>query len=206
MPLVTTRASVAYGAGFGKVLGSGVAPDLGAMFPIGMAQVGSAGVAYVDFTSIPSTYTHLQIRILAKSQRANAYGSTIWIYFNGDYAPTIPSSYNFHFMGADGSSTSAAYYSNNTATTYGIVGGGAMGTTATNVASASIIDIHDYKNTSKYKTVRTLWGEDNNSLGNISIYSGLWQNTAAVTSIRVYADNYTFAQFSSIALYGIKGE
>ena len=56
MPLVTTRASVAYGAGFGKVLSAGGAVDTGAMFPIGLYQVGSGGVASVTFSAIPQTY------------------------------------------------------------------------------------------------------------------------------------------------------
>ena len=205
MPLVTTRASVAYGAGFGKVLSAGGAADLGVMFPLGMHQVGSAGVAYVDFTSIPSTYTHLQIRMIAKSQRVNTYGSTVWAYFNGDYAPSSPTNYVFHFLTGDGATASAGAYPN-TNVNYSVVAGQAMGTNSTNIATVSVLDILDYKNTSKYKTARTIYGEDTNGAGEMTIASGVWLNTAAITSIRVQVDNsYNFAQYSSIALYGIKG-
>jgi hypothetical protein len=178
--------------------------DSGAMFPIAMVQVGSAGQAYVDFTSIPSTYTHLQVRMIAKSQRVNSYGSTVWAYFNGDYAPSNPTNYNFHSLSGDGASATSAAYTN-TNVGYGAYAGGAMGTSATNNVTTSIIDILDYKNTSKNKTVRTLMGEDTNGAGQITLFSSLWQNTAAITSIRFYPDNYNFAQYTSIALYGIKG-
>jgi len=178
--------------------------DNGAMFPLGMVQVGSGGVAYVDFTSIPSTYTHLQVRMIAKSQRANTYGSTVWAYFNGDYAPSTPTNYDFHLLSGDGSSASSAGYTNTTVG-YGAYAGNAMGTNSTNIVSANIMDILDYKNTNKYKTVRTFLGEDTNGAGQIALFSSLWQNTAAITSIRVKVDStYNFAQYSSIALYGIK--
>ena len=178
--------------------------DTGVMFPLGMVQVGAAGAAYVDFTSIPSTYTHLQVRMICKSQRANNYGSTVWAYFNGDYAPSSPTNYNFHFLSGDGSTASSGAYAN-TNVGYGAYAGNAMGTTATNVPSVNIMDILDYKNTNKYKTVRTLFGEDRNGGGQVALYSSLWQNTTAISSIRFYPDNYYFAQYTSIALYGIKG-
>ena len=180
------------------------AGDTGVMYPIQMVSVGAAGAAYVDFTSIPSTYTHLQVRMTAKSQRANNYGSTVWAYFNGDYAPSSPTNYNFHFLSGDGSTASSGAYPN-TNVGYGAYAGNAMGTTATNVVTVNIMDILDYKNTNKYKTVRTLFGEDRNGGGQVALYSSLWQNTAAITSIRFYPDNYNFAQYTSIALYGIKG-
>jgi hypothetical protein len=71
------------------------------------------------------------------------------------------------------------------------------------------MDIFDYTSTSKNTTSRHVWGFDNNGSGRVGIASMLWRNTAAVTSIRL--DSTTqggtslFAQYSSFALYGIKG-
>jgi hypothetical protein len=75
-----------------------------------------------------------------------------------------------------------------------------------NVFGTFIIDILDYANTSKYKTQRGLGGADLNGSGYISFNSGNWRNTNAITSISLtplYGSQ--FAQYSSFALYGIKG-
>ena len=40
----------------------GLVTDTGAMFPLGAVTVGSAGASSITFSSIPSTYTHLQVR------------------------------------------------------------------------------------------------------------------------------------------------
>jgi hypothetical protein len=88
--------------------------------------------------------------MICKSQRANNYGSTVWAYFNGDYAPSSPTNYNFHLLSGDGSTASSAAYLN-TNVGYGAYAGNAMGTTATNVVSVNIMDILDYKNTNKNK-------------------------------------------------------
>ena len=67
-----------------------------------------------------------------------------------------------------------------------------------------IIDILDYANTSKYKTVRIALGSDRNGSGEVGLFSGLWQSTAAVTTIAINCgQNYTTT--SQFALYGIKG-
>jgi hypothetical protein len=75
-----------------------------------------------------------------------------------------------------------------------------------NVFGGVVIDILDYKNTNKYKTVRILSGtEYNNSNGGVSFNSGLWQNTDAITTITLQPSGANFAEYSQFALYGIKG-
>jgi hypothetical protein len=68
-----------------------------------------------------------------------------------------------------------------------------------------VIDILDYANVNKYTTIRVLGGADLNGSGAINLVSGLWMNTAAVTSFLISADSGNLAQYSSFALYGIKG-
>ena len=77
--------------------------------------------------------------------------------------------------------------------------------TAASTFTAGVIDILDYANTNKYKTLRTLNGGDANGSGNIQIESGSWRNTAAITSITLTHNGSGFTQYSSFALYGIKG-
>jgi hypothetical protein len=70
-----------------------------------------------------------------------------------------------------------------------------------------VVDILDYQNTSKYKTFRGLTGADINSANSQFRYSsGVWLNTNAITSITIVDGNgANLEQYSSFALYGIKG-
>jgi hypothetical protein len=69
---------------------------------------------------------------------------------------------------------------------------------------AVVCDILDYADTNKFKTVRAFGGADNNgdNAGVIAFRSNNWRNTSAVTTITLTG---SFAQYSSFALYGIKG-
>jgi hypothetical protein len=195
MPLVTTRASVAYGAGFGKILGSAVAPDTGAMFPIAMVNVGSAGSGTITFTSIPDTYKHLQIRVMGLYSASNPFAN---LRFNGD----SNSVYWWHQLQGNGSSASAGSY-------------GSLGTSiyfpadavGSSIPTVQIADILDYTSTSKNKTVRVLEGYDANGSGTLRLASGLWSATPrlAITSISITTSSGNFNQYSQFALYGIKG-
>ena len=84
------------------------------------------------------------------------------------------------------------------------LGGIVQGGNAANIFGTGIIDILDYADTSKYKTVRTLFGYDANGSGYIAFSSNLWQSTSAITSITMTPVN-GIAEYSSFALYGIKG-
>ena len=203
MPLVTTRASVAYGAGFGKVLGGGGAVDTGAMFPLGMVQVGSGGAANITFSSIPATYKHLQIRCIDRNTRSlNGLGASTRIKFNSD--STSGNYYGHRLLGEPTSVYSNAYAGSSD----GAIISESMSDSATSgIFSASIIDILDYANTSKYKTVRTLGGGTTNTTSGDGafLFSGLWLSTSAITTITLTPGIYSWKEYSSFALYGIKG-
>lgn len=159
--------------------------------------------ATVDFTSIPSTFKHLQIRYIARNSAANTDGYQA-IQFNND--STNGNYYFYHFLEGVGSNpvVSAAGGTN-----AGILAGRNSGASATSgVFGAGIIDILDYTNTNKNKVVRVLAGSDNNGSGNVlDLSSGFWLNTAAVTSIKLLAGlgGYSFVSGTTFALYGIKG-
>jgi len=159
------------------------------------ATVGAGGTGSVTFSSIPATYTHLQVRAIVKNTANDNEG--IRFRFNGDTA----GNYSFHRLFGDGSSATAYGEAN---TSYA---GEASSSNSpqTNIFSAFIYDVLDYANTSKYKTTRGLSGKDFNGSGNIFLFSGNWRNTAAVTSLTILPTQDSFAQYSQFALYGIKG-
>jgi hypothetical protein len=162
---------------------------------IATATIGSGGQTNIEFSSIPSTYAHLQLRVLARGT-TSATQINFPITLNNDTA----SNYRTHILFGNGSSVSSFEF--------GSIGGIYLNympaaNTSASVFGAAVIDILDYTNTNKTKVFRYLQGMDSNSSnGNINFYSGLWTGTSAINRITFNGD---FAQYSSIALYGIKG-
>jgi hypothetical protein len=165
---------------------------------IATVTVGSGGSATITFTSIPATYTHLQIRCIARSTQAAAnFG--ILMYFNG--ITTQSSNYAAHALRGNGSSVSAF---GGTTESIQSVGAGANATSG--VFGAVVWDILDYTNTNKNKVVRALGGYDNNGSGIIQLSSGmLYSSQPVISSITFATTGNDFAQYSQFALYGIKG-
>jgi hypothetical protein len=164
---------------------------------IATVSVGSGGADSVEFTSIPSTYTHLQLRYIARTSRSET-DDGFSIQLNGDTA----SNYRYHYLAGNGTSASA-YSEPNTG--YGVPYVSAANAGA-NTFGVGVFDLLDYRNTNKYKVARIIGGEDNNGGGWVALNSGLWLNTAAVTSIKCQTNSLgNFVQYSHFALYGIKG-
>jgi hypothetical protein len=159
---------------------------------IATVTVGAGGQSSISFSSIPSTYKHLQFRISSKA----ANNGNTFFRFNGDSS----TSYSWHSLYGSGSSA-AGYGGSTTNQAYT----GEVYTNA-NIFTGEIVDILDYANTFKYKTMRTLTGVDLNGSGSIQLDSGLWQSTAAISSVVIYPPSSgSFTQYSSFALYGIRG-
>lgn len=153
-----------------------------------------SGVNTFTFSSIPGTYTHLQIRF--SSVQASG-GSLFYVRFNSDTA----TNYAWHELNGQGSA--AAAYSGATQAYIKIFGRN-VGTGGSN-PTAGVVDILDYANTNKYKTSRSLVGMDANGSGEIDFMSGLWQSTSAITSITIYThDSVNISSGSTFGLYGIK--
>jgi hypothetical protein len=174
------------------IMASAISGNLSSYESIQTVTVGGGGSATVSFTSIPATYKHLQIRASAKAVN-NDQG--YFMQFNSDTG----TNYNTHLLYGNGASVTAL--SNNT------WGGMDLSPTSSSNFSAMVVDILDYTDTNKNTTIRTLSGVDNNGSGYAFFASGLWRNTAAVTSltIREILGGGNITEFSSFALYGIKG-
>ena len=155
--------------------------------------VGSGGSSSITFSSIPSTYKHLQIRFIA----AGTGSPSVYGQFNSDSSAI----YTRHRLQGNGSTASAdGVISQNQMSLFGSAG---LPTSTT--FGAVIMDVLDYENTNKFKTVRTLQGLDKNGSGNIELTSYLWRSTAAINAISFVPTSGNFSEYSSFALYGIKG-
>jgi hypothetical protein len=155
---------------------------------------GSSGV--ITFSSIPSTFNHLQIRGIARTTEA-VTSNLQYMQINGDTAVN----YSSHHLIGDGSAASAVAY-----TAVGWMYGSEISANSAlaNTYNNFVIDILDYANTNKYKTLRTLGGMDLNGSGSIRLTSGSWRNTAAVTSFTILTAAGNFTTASQFALYGIR--
>ena len=182
------------------LLGS-FSPIVGDYESIATTVVGSGGTSTITFSSIPSTYKHLQIRLLAQTNRA-VFVDSLQLNFNSDTG----SNYSWHGLQGDGSSASAFGFATQT---YARIGDGTIGgaTGSGGQFGAGVIDILDYASANKNKTVRGLIGVDENGAGRIGLGSGLWRNSSnAISSISIAPQGGTlFLQYSHFALYGIKG-
>jgi len=161
---------------------------------------GSSGV--ITFSSIPSTYTHLQIRGLARSTiTSSGLPIAVLLTINGNSTTT---NYITHELRGTGSAAAAS-------STTGVAGVYLNSCVARDGATSglegvSIIDIHDYASTTKNKTIRAFTGYDSNDTnGRINLQSGLFINTGAITSITLTAEANNWTTNTVFALYGIKG-
>jgi hypothetical protein len=159
---------------------------------ISTVTVGGTALASITFSSIPATYKHLQVRF---SCLTTSNGASPLVQFNSDTG----SNYSNHSLYGTGAAAGTGYNASNTGM---YIAGSNVGTHTAN-PTVGILDILDYKNTLKNTTIRGLTGSDRNGSGEITLISGAWYNTAAITTLTISVSSNTFSQYSSFALYGI---
>ena len=172
--------------------GTGAPPVIPSNF-YSIATYNPSAISTVTFSSIPNTYTHLQVRL---SMIGVSGGSLLVACFNGDTG----TNYTWHDLNGQGS-TASGYGA--TAQNFARIFGRNVGTSSTS-PTGSVIDLLDYTNTNKNKVMRALSGMDANGSGEIELESSLWLNTSAISSLTVKThDGTNFASGTSIALYGV---
>jgi hypothetical protein len=163
-------------------------------------QVLSTTASTVTFSSIPSTYRHLQLRMTLKDSNAGSTMDRAYYTYNGDTG----ANYAWHYLSGNGSGVNAGW-----SNTYDNSIRGVASTLFTASAySAHVMDILDYAQTTKYKTTRLLGGASNSTYSayEVALNSGLWMNTAAITSVTIGAQSgQNFLAGCRLSLYGIKG-
>ena len=164
----------------------------GSFESIATVTVGAGGSSTISFSSIPSTYQHLQVRF---NGSITTSGGAMGIYFNSDSTST---NYYQHTLYGNGSSAAA-----NAGNNYAY--GPQLDSTYSG-GSAGIIDILDYASVNKVKVVRNISGYDANGSGYVMLRSGMWigSSATAITGITLVPPAGNFAQYSVAALYGVK--
>lgn len=152
--------------------------------------------ASVTFSDL-GAYQHLQLHVLARSTRTGATGDYLVLRLNSDTG----SNYAWHTLEGNGASTSATAGTSQTGMYLNRLGDSSNA----DYWGAMIINVLDFGSTTKTKTIRSFGGNDRNGAGIVSLDSGLWNSTAAATSVTATLEGgRSFKTNSTFALYGLK--
>ena len=156
---------------------------------IATVTVGSGGTATITFSSIAADWQHLQVRCMYNTiTNPDNIGMTL----NGSTTPS-----HAHYLYGNGTNALAGSTTSNLFT----LQAGASGT----IMYGMVIDLLDYSDTNKYKTLRSLGGGDFNGSGITWLSSALYATTSAISSFTLQGNGgQLFSEYSSFALYGIK--
>jgi hypothetical protein len=159
---------------------------------IATVTVGSGGAASMDFTSIPSTYTDLLVKV---SLRAAVNQQNWTLTFNSS-----GSVYSQRVLYGEGSNPASQALSSQTVI-YGYAQDRSVWTA--NTFNNGEIYIPNYAGSTNKSVSIDEVAENNATIGNQAFVAGLWSNTAAITSLSVGGYSGNLAQYSTATLYGI---
>jgi hypothetical protein len=168
---------------------------------IATVTVGAGGSSTITFSSIPSTYKHLQVRGITNSTSTADASDVIRLQINSN-----TSAYANHRLGGNGSVAFAGGATGNTRIDIPRTAASGSGSSSL-IYGATVVDILDYTSTNKLHAIRVSNGFETNSQGQIYITSGFHTtDTAAITSLTFSLETGSnYRQYSQFALYGIKG-
>ena len=158
--------------------------------------VGSGGAASIEFTGIPSDADDLLLVVNARTAYAGT-GDNIVARFNSDSA----NNYTYRWLYGNGSSAGSG-----TGSISGILGISASGSTSTaNTFGNSAVYIPNYAGSTNKSASCDAVNENNATGATQFINAGIWNNTAAITTITlVSTTSSTISQYSTASLYKIK--
>jgi hypothetical protein len=159
----------------------------------------AASVTFSSLDTLAAGYQHLQIRAAYRTDRTPTYkGDGVSMQVNGDTG----SNYAYHrLLGYGGSVSSGA----NTSRTYLDVSAAPSAIAPANEYGPVMVDLLDPFETTKNTTIRSLGGGYNGNDPVISLRSGVWMNTAAVTSLQLFSvTGSNWVSGSRFSLYGLK--
>jgi hypothetical protein len=157
---------------------------------IASSTVGSGGAATIDFTSIPSTYTDLVLKI---SGRLNYAATAVGLQFgfNGQAAGTSITGKTIQGSGSGAVSYSAWQPNIDAASA-----------TANTFASVEIY-IPSYTSSNNKSASSDSVQEDNATTAYAEMHAALWSNTSAINRITITPNSGSFVQYSTAYLYGV---
>ena len=157
---------------------------------IASSTVGSGGAAFIQFTSIPQSYTDL---VVFMSGRSTTGSPDAGLQFNGEGSSNISSRYMFSVDGSITSGSSGSYIA--------LVGLPKSGTTSNTFGNVTIHIANYTSSQQKAISVESVTENMSSSETFLTLTAGVYSSSSAVSSLKLTGD---FAQHSSAYLYGIK--
>jgi len=165
------------------------------MVAIQTVTVGSGGASSIEFTSIPQTYTDLQI--VLSGRQSVAGGTNVNMKFNGSSSGYT----NRNIISAAGTVASESSVLGTSSIKIGFIPENVNYTAST--FSNQYVYIPNYAG-SNNKSVSTDNAMENNSTSvYFGLFAGLWSNSSAITSIALTCESGNFVQYSTATLYGV---
>jgi hypothetical protein len=186
------------------------------LFPLGLLSQGGGGASdafelisttvlgsatsSITLSSIPATYTSLQLRIVGRSANATEFDE-ISLRFNSDTGANYGHKYIQFQTSNQPTQTNAT-----SQTAIRVVGIPANTAVANNFAALKM-DITGYKSTAMKTNIRGFGGAANfvsSWANNASLFTGLWNATTVVTSLTVATwSGSNLAAGTRVSLYGV---
>lgn len=160
---------------------------------IATVTVGSGGAASIDFSSIPATYTDLQLLISTREESTAT--AELFLKFNN-----TTSNLSTRWLRGNGASVSSGTTTNIQLLTSSNIGGA-------NIFSNVSFYIPNYAGSNNKSAFSDVVVE-NNVTSSPDVFQNLaahlWSNTAAINQITLFLASGDIAQYSTATLYGIK--
>jgi hypothetical protein len=156
---------------------------------ISTVTVGAGGAANITFSSIPQTYTDLQVVLSGRNVNAPNAGS---LSLNGSTA-----SFTTRSLWANGNSVGSSNFTGGPE--IGITGSG----DTANTYGSLLAYLPNYTSATS-KSISIDYVTENNDLYvSFAISGTTWANNAAITTIALIPQSGTLTQYSTASLYGI---
>lgn len=163
---------------------------------ISKVTVGSGGAANIEFTSIPSTYTDLLLKMSLRSSNTGAVAKRIGVRFNG---ASTDANLSTRLVYGDGSITGS--FTSSTGFTGWMPDGSVTASTFANVE----LYIPNYAGSNNKSLSTDAVMENNATASYMGFFAGLWSDSSAINAIKIFeVDANNLVQYSTARLYGIK--
>lgn len=166
---------------------------------IASSTVGAGGASSIDFTSIPSTYTDLVLKVSVRNSYSGGGAANNLLRFNGS-----SSGYSDRYITGNGAAASSA--GNTGGTTYIYIGAIENNSWTSNTFGNLEIYIPNYASSNNKSMSWDSVTENNATTAYAQFGAGLWSNSAAINQITFYPESGTgnYVQYSTAYLYGVK--